>query len=75
MWLCYRLAWYGIQSRFRLLQAGLALTGDDAGEIMILDNGPNSTQLLHKLLDAGAFRAVFSGGRADFSNRSIAHSM
>ncbi len=38
-------------------------------------NLPFLTQLLHKLLDAGAFRAVFSGARADFYNRSIAHSI
>ena len=29
------------------------------------------TLMLHKISDAGAFRAVFSGSRADFSNRSI----
>jgi hypothetical protein len=33
------------------------------------------TLMLHKFLDAGAFRVVFSGSRAGFSNRSIVDTM
>jgi hypothetical protein len=33
------------------------------------------TLMLHKFLDAGAFRVVFSGSRTAFSNRSIVDSM
>jgi hypothetical protein len=33
------------------------------------------TLMLHKFLDAGAFRVVFLGSRAGFSNRSIVDTM
>jgi hypothetical protein len=33
------------------------------------------TLMLHKFLDAGAVRVVFSGSRAGFSNRSIVDTM
>ena len=33
------------------------------------------TLMLHKFLDAGVFKAVFSGSRAAFSKRSIINTM
>jgi hypothetical protein len=50
----------------------------DAGfglDASIYSKGRELTLMLHKFLDAGAFRVVFSGSRAGFSNRSIVDTM
>ncbi len=43
--------------------------------IVNIQKAAELTLSLHKFSNSGPFRAVFSGTRADFSNRSIAHPM